>query len=107
MNNIALQLALLASGSVEAGGNVIFDTTLFSTSGISYNSTTGVITLEEAGKYAFDWWVSTQSASGRGAAFAVSVSGGGTISGNSSVKTGQVSGFAVIERYLRRPPRCR
>ncbi len=103
MNDIALQLALLASGSVEAGGPVIFDTTLFSAGDISYNHTTGVVTLNEAGRYAFDWWVATQSsASAKGAAFAVSVSGGGTILGCSPLKTGQVGGFAVV--YVSAPP---
>jgi len=98
MNHIALQLALLASGSVGAGDHVIFDTTLFSTSGISYNHTTGVVTLNEAGQYAFDWWVATQSsASTNGAAFAVSVSGGGKVLGCSPIQTGQVGGFAVIK----------
>lgn len=98
MNNIALQVALLAPGSVETGDNVVFDTTLFATDDISYDSTTGVITLSEAGRYAFDWWVATQSsASTNGAVFAVSVSGGGVILGCSPLKTGQVGGFAVID----------
>ncbi|HWP79093.1 MAG TPA: peptidase G2 autoproteolytic cleavage domain-containing protein [Candidatus Acidoferrum sp.] len=98
MNNIALQLALMGLTSVGPGNTVLFDTTLFETGDISYDDATGVITLSVRGRYAIDWWVATQPArSASGAIFAISVSGGGKVSGCSPFKTGQVSGSAVIE----------
>ncbi|WP_330389787.1 hypothetical protein, partial [Cellulosilyticum sp. I15G10I2] len=61
MSNIALQVERLAAGTVVSGGNVIFDTTVYSAGNISYNALTGVITFNEAGRYVLDWWVATQS----------------------------------------------
>jgi hypothetical protein len=56
MSNIALQIELLASGLVNVGSNVIFDTVVYSAGNIIYNSVTGVITFNEAGRYALNWW---------------------------------------------------
>ena len=61
MSNIALQIERLAGGNVDSGSNVIFDNIVYSSGNISYNSGTGVITFNEAGRYVLDWWVATQT----------------------------------------------
>ncbi|MDF2653720.1 MAG: hypothetical protein K0R19_194, partial [Bacillota bacterium] len=98
MSNIALQIARVAAGSVAVGANVIFDNTIFSAGNISYNPVTGVITFNEAGRYEINWWVATQSSqSVTGASFALTSSQGDTLIGNSPIKTGEVTGFGIIE----------
>lgn len=96
--SILLQVERLIAGTVESNANVIFDSTLIATGNISYNSATGVITIQEAGRYEFDWWVATQSSiSTIGAGFALVSSQGDTIIGNSPIKTGEVVGVGIIE----------
>ncbi len=96
--SILLQVERLTAGAVEPGANVIFDSTVISSGNISYNSTTGVITIQEAGSYEFDWWVATQSSvSTIGAGFVLVSSQGDTIIGNSPIKTEEVVGVGVIE----------
>ncbi|MEY8356390.1 hypothetical protein AALB39_23995 [Lachnospiraceae bacterium 54-53] len=98
MSNIALQIERIIDGSVANGSNVIFDTTVFLTGNISYNSATGVITFNEPGRYVIDWWVATQSsASTNGAVFALSSSQGDFLEGNSPIKTGEVVGIGIVE----------
>lgn len=60
--SIALQIQRSVSGSVAQVANVIFNTTLTSLGNISYDNTTGIITLQEPGTYKFDWLVATQTA---------------------------------------------
>ncbi|MDR1630157.1 MAG: hypothetical protein LBS36_08105 [Oscillospiraceae bacterium] len=96
--SILLQVERLIAGAVESNANVIFDSTVTSSGNISYDSVTGVITILEAGRYEFDWWVATQaSVSTIGAGFALVSSQGDTIIGNSPTKTGEVVGVGVIE----------
>ena len=98
MSNIALQLERLTSGSVAAGGNVVFDTIVYSAGNVSYNNVTGVITFNEAGRYVLDWWVATQTvASTMGAVFAISSSQGDFLEGNSPIKTGEVIGIGIVD----------
>ena len=98
MSNIALQIERQAIGSVASLGNVIFDSTVYSAGNISYNAATGVITFNEAGRYVFDWWVATQSSlSSIGVVFALTSSQGGSLGGNSPMKTGEVYGAGIIE----------
>ena len=85
-----LQLERLAAGSIGTGTNVIFDSTVVSAGSISYDSATGVITLQDAGRYEFDWWAATQnSLSATGAGFTLVSSQGDVIIGNSPLKTGE------------------
>lgn len=94
----SLQVENLAAGSIETGENVIFDSILLSDGNISYDNTTGVITIQEAGRYKFDWWVATQtSLSTNGMGFAITSSQGDVIVGNSPIKTGEVVGVAILE----------
>lgn len=96
--SILLQVERLTAGAVESNANVIFDSTLISNGTISYDSATGVITIQEAGSYEFDWWVATQSsASTAGAGFTLISSQGDAIIGNSPIKTGEVVGVGTIE----------
>lgn len=96
--NTLLQVERLIAGTVEPNANVIFDSTVISTGNVSYDNATGVITIQDAGKYEFDWWVATQSsASTIGAGFTLGSSQGDAIIGNSPTKTGEVVGVGVIE----------
>lgn len=98
MSNIALQIERAAAGTVDVTGNVIFDTVVYSDGNISYDSGTGVITFNEAGRYVLDWWVATQlSASANGAVFAMSSSQGDFLMGNSPIKTGEVVGIGIVD----------
>lgn len=96
--SILLQVERLIAGTVESNANVIFDSTAISTGNISYDNTTGVITIQEAGRYEFDWWVATQSSvSTVGTGFQLVSSQGDAIVGNSPIKTGEVVGVGIIE----------
>ncbi|HWS41568.1 MAG TPA: hypothetical protein VN421_00625 [Pseudoflavonifractor sp.] len=96
--SILLQAERLIAGTVESNAPVIFDSTVISAGNISYDSATGVITIQEPGRYEFDWWVAVQSsASAAGAGFALASSQGDTIIGNLPIKTGEVVGVGIIE----------
>jgi len=98
MSNIALQIERTLSGSVAAGSNVMFNSTIFSDGNISYNSLTGVITFNEPGRYVLDWWVATQnSPTTTGVVFALSSSQGNFLEGNSPIKQGEVVGIGIID----------
>ena len=95
--SIALQIERTTAGMVTAGENVIFDTVAYASGDIGYNSTTGVITFEEAGRYLLNWWVTTQSSTSvNGAIFALYTSEGQSLTGNSPVKKGEVYGTGII-----------
>jgi hypothetical protein len=98
MSDIALQITRIAEGSVASGSNIIFDQIMFSAGNISYNTATGVITFNEAGRYVINWWGVTQSSqSVNGSVFASSSSQGDLLVGNSPLKTGEVTGIGIIE----------
>jgi hypothetical protein len=82
----------------RAGTNVVFDSIVNSAGNVSYDSATGIITIEEAGRYEFDWWVATQSSvSTNGIGFTLASSQGDAVIGNMPIKTGEVVGAAIIE----------
>ncbi len=96
--SISLQAERLIAGAVESNENVVFDSIVMSDGNISYDNATGVITIQEAGRYEFDWWVATQSSiSTIGAGFALVSLQGDAIIGNSPIKTGEVVGVGIIE----------
>ncbi|MBP1924211.1 hypothetical protein J2Z76_000064 [Sedimentibacter acidaminivorans] len=98
MSNIALQVERSTAGVVGINDNVVFDTIAYSSGNISYNSLTGVMTFNEAGRYVFNWWVATQiSSSSNGTAFALSSSQGDFSEGASPIKTGEVVGVGIID----------
>ncbi len=98
MSNSALQIDLNAALSIGTGSNVLFDSIIYLSGNISYNPSTGTVTIPEAGRYVIHWWLATQSsASLNGSAFAISSSQGDFIIGNSPIKTGEVYGVGIIE----------
>jgi len=98
MSNIALQIELNSSATVNSGARVLFDTTVYLAGNISYNSASGEITLQEAGRYVVNWWLATQSSqSTNGTAFALSSSQGDLLAGNSPIKTDEVYGIGIID----------
>ena len=97
--NVNIQLTNTIGGSVLTNQNVIFENVSFTSGDVSYNSTTGVITLNKAGIYLLKWFVSTQaSKSTIGTVFSVVGTNINptTIIGNSPIKTGETTGIAVI-----------
>ena len=97
MSNIALQIERTLAGRIGVEENVIFDNTVYSAGNISYDSVTGVITFNEAGRYMINWWVATQSSqSPSGVVFALSSSQGDFLEGDSPAKTGEIVGVGII-----------
>lgn len=98
MSDIALQIERTTAGAIESSANVIFDSVVFSAGNVSYNSMTGVITFNEAGRYVINWWVATQnSVSPNGMVFALSSSQGDFLEGNSPIQATEVVGVGIIE----------
>ena len=97
MSNIALQIERQLDGTVGSAQNVIFNSTVFTAGNIMYNAVTGTITFMEAGRYTLNWWIATQSSTSQGAVFSLISSQGDSIKGNSPIKTGEVTGFGIIE----------
>ena len=97
MSHIALQIERQLDGIVGFAQNVIFNSTVFTAGNIMYNDATGIVTFMEAGRYTLNWWVATQSSVSQGAVFSLISSQGESISGASPIKTGEVTGFGIIE----------
>ena len=98
MSNIALQLERTLSGIVNPGNNVIFDVIRFASGNIAYNNVTGVVTFNQNGIYAINWWVATQTSfSTDGIVFRLLSSQGDIRIGDSPIKTGQVNGVGLIQ----------
>ena len=93
-----MQIERSASGSILPGANVIFDAIQYKAGNINYNTSTGVITFNEAGRYVINWWVATQTSTGaNGMIFALSSSQGDFIQSDSPIKTGEVYGQGIID----------
>lgn len=97
MSNKALQIERQLDGMVGSAQNVIFNSTVFTAGNIIYNDATGIVTFMEAGLYTVNWWIATQSSAGQGAVFSLISSQGESIRGASPIKTGEVTGFGIIE----------
>ena len=98
MSNSSLQIDLNLAATVAAGTNVLFDTVVYSSGSIIYNSDTGEVTFSEAGRYVINWWVATQtSQSINGTAFALISSQGDNIGGDPLIKTGEVFGIGIVD----------
>ncbi len=98
MSDIALQIERNAGGTVSTLSNVVFDTIVYSAGNISLNPVTGVITLNEAGRYIVNWWVATQlSQATNGTVFALSSSQGDFLQGNSPNRSDEVMGVGIID----------
>ncbi|WP_312884134.1 hypothetical protein [Clostridium psychrophilum] len=98
MDTIGLQIQRQLAGTVNTNFNVIFDTVVNSYGAIVYNSVTGEITINKAGRYFINWSVATQTSLGaNNITFSVKSSQGDDLIGNSPTKTGEVVGFAIIQ----------
>ena len=97
MSNVALQIQRLASGCVAPRSNVIFESIISSSGDIGYDNTTGVITINEAGRYVFHWWVAAECTCPGGAIFALSSLTGEPVVGNLPPPNGQAVGLAVFD----------
>ncbi|MCB2360944.1 YncE family protein [Clostridium estertheticum] len=98
MDTIGLQLQRQLAGTVNINSNVIFDTIVNSYGAVVYNSVTGEIVINKAGRYFINWWVVTQSSIGpSNVTFSIQTSQGDNLIGNSPIKTGEVVGFAIIQ----------
>ncbi|WP_101696983.1 BclA C-terminal domain-containing protein [Clostridium minihomine] len=83
--------------AIPSNENVLFDTTLYTTGNINYNSNTGIITITRPGRYIIHWWLSTQaSLSNVGASFALVSSDGEMRIAASPLKISEVYGFGIF-----------
>lgn len=96
---IALQIERAAGGSAAITANIVFDTVVYSAGNISYNTLTGVITFNQAGRYLMNWWVAYQlvDAANTTAVLALSSSQGDFLEGNSVSPSGQVVGMGIVD----------
>ena len=94
--------------SVSSGANVVFDTVVYSSGNISYNSVTGVITFQEAGQYNIAWQVSVDGLASLPlnydpqvtppfVSFALSSSQGDLFTAALPTHIGSISSTAIIE----------
>lgn len=98
MGTVALQLERSTSGVVASSASVVFNTLLFTTGNISYAPLTGIITVNEPGRYVINWWAVTQgSIASAGPGFALHSSLGAFIQSNSPNKLGPFSGAGIID----------
>ena len=96
MSNIALQIERLAGGIIPTGGNVVFETTLYSFGNIGYDSNLGIITFNEPGRYVINWWVATQNSQTTSVAFTLVSSQSNPQTADSPAMIGEVAGFGII-----------
>ena len=96
MNDRTLELIRELEGNVAPDQNVIFEKQLLYPAGIDYDNVTGTVTFNEVGEYSVQWWVATETTL-RGAVAYALVSSQYSVIGSSPRKTGQVSGFGIIE----------
>lgn len=98
MGQTALQTTLNLPSVIESNERVVFNNIKYTAGDISYNTTTGELTLSSEGRYVIDWWLAVQfGLSTNGAAFALETSQGDLIIGNSPIKTDEVYGTGIIE----------
>ena len=92
-----LQLIRAGGGFIEDTATLGFDSVAESSENISYDSGTGIITINRIGVYDIKWSVATQSAGNvPSIVFAVQTQNSGTFQGSSQVKTGETSGSATV-----------
>ena len=101
MSKIGLQIQRTASipNNVATGSKVIFNSQIIDISdNITYDNTTGIISVATASTFYISWQVATQTALGGSSInFSIKSSDGHNIPGSSSSKTGEVSGLALIQ----------
>lgn len=86
MENLLLVQKTLMN-SVAVNENVIFDNVILNDASMTYNLSTGVITLNEAGNYLINWWIANKCfSSGLKTSFSIVSSNGAKIKENSPIK---------------------
>ncbi len=100
LRGIEIQLQDAAS-DLAPGAPVIFDTIVSSQSAfISYDDSTGEITIDQTGLFYINWWVSVDGIMGGTdtvPTFSITSSGGDNIMASSPNVTNQISGNALIQ----------
>jgi len=80
MPALSLYLERQLQGAITSSSNVIFDTLITSSGPISYDALTGVITINQPGKFLINWFVASQASAGSNSiAFSVMTSQGDNI----------------------------
>jgi len=95
--NIALQVEMLAGTEILNDQRVEFDTLVIQNGNITFDNTTGVITINEPGRYTINWFVAVQSvSSSKFPVFEIETTPPTeVVAGNSPVKTTEVSGLLL------------
>lgn len=97
MSNSAIQIELNTAGTLAAGMNVLFDSVVYSSGSIAYDSATGIITFSQAGRYVIDWWLAIYSSQIiNETAFALVSSQGDYIKSSIIDNTDKVLGVGII-----------
>ena len=98
LSGMQLQLQIADQVTIGDNENVIFDTVISSfSSAISYDDTTGIITINDNGVYYINWWIATDgSISAAFTIFSIDVSGGPVISSNTPIQSDNMSGNALL-----------
>ncbi|NCB48056.1 MAG: hypothetical protein EOM55_00270 [Clostridia bacterium] len=95
-NLLLIQKTLM--GQVLTNENIIFDNVVLNEGSMSYNTSSGIITLSEAGNYHISWWVANQSVSaGLDVSFSLISGSGANIISNSPSKTSSFSGIGIVQ----------
>lgn len=104
MANTVLEIQRTGDGRVAHGGKVVFDTLTKQIGGITFvakgegeEKDQGVITINEPGQYSVKWWVATETTPKGAIQFDLVLRNSQRIPGCSPIKTGQVSGFGIID----------
>jgi len=98
LDTISLQIQRKIAGTVNINSNVIFDTLVDSHRSIVYDSLTGQIVINKAGRYFINWSISTQaSLDSSNINFSIQTSQGDDLIGNSPIKPGEFIGSAIIQ----------
>lgn len=100
MFNIGLQLQNTTADNIISGGTVLFSETLVNADpNITYSTLDGTITFAQEGEYYVSWFVVTKTGLGTsGPSFSI-VTNETTpayFTAGSGIKTGEISGFALL-----------
>lgn len=96
--SIQLRIEQTASENIIIGGNVHFNTVSLLEGDVVYDFDTGFITINKTGTFIINWFVTTVATlSTDRIVFSIMSSCGDTIIGNNCRKTGETSGFGIIE----------
>lgn len=96
--NIVLQANNKLQTNISNNGNVVFDDVSFDSGGIVYDNSTGVFTINTAGKYCFVWWMASASSIGsNGISLCLTDLDSYESFANTPLKSNQFSGISVID----------